>query len=69
MVMTDSEGSAAEDVHSRMPVLLAPGDYTRWLSGSPQEAKALCTAWQGDIRIDRTDQPWVKGAAVQKDLL
>jgi Uncharacterized conserved protein len=27
MVTTDSAGSAAEDVHSRMPVLLAPEDY------------------------------------------
>jgi putative SOS response-associated peptidase YedK len=52
-----------------MPVLLTPDHYARWLSGSPQDAKALCAAWQGEIRIDRTDQPWVKGAAVQRDLL
>lgn len=69
MVMTDSAGSAAEDVHSRMPVLLTPDNHARWLSGSPRDAKALCAAWQGEIRIDRTDQPWVKGAAVQRDLL
>lgn len=69
MVMTDSAGSAAEDVHSRMPVLLAPADYERWVSASPEEAKSLCRAWEGDLRIDRTDQPWVKGGAVQKDLL
>ncbi len=69
MVMTDSAGSAASDVHSRMPVLLRPEDYEGWVSGSPEEAKALCTAWSGDIKIDRTDQPWTRGSAVQKDLL
>lgn len=69
MVMTDSAGSAASDVHSRMPVLLRPDDYGRWVSGSPEEAKSLCTAWSGDINIDRTDQAWVRGAGVQKDLL
>lgn len=69
MVMTDSEGSAAEDVHSRMPVLLAQDDYERWVSGLPEDAKALCRPWEGDLTIDRTDQPWVKGATAQKDLL
>lgn len=69
MVMTDSAGSAAQDVHSRMPVLLASEDYGRWVSGSPEEAKTLCKAWSGDLIIDRTDQPWVRGAASQQSLL
>ena len=69
MVMTDSSGSAAQDVHSRMPVLLRPEDYEGWVSGSPEEAKSLCKAWPGEIIIDRTDQPWTRGSAVQKDLL
>jgi len=69
MVMTDSAGSAAEDVHSRMPVLLRPEDYEGWVSGSPEDAKNLCVPWAGDLKIDRTDQPWTRGSAVQKDLL
>ncbi|MEE4155319.1 MAG: SOS response-associated peptidase family protein [Erythrobacter sp.] len=69
MVMTDSAGSAAHEVHSRMPVLLAPADHARWVGGSPEEAKGLCRAWEGDLAIHRTDQPWVKGAGVQKGLL
>ena len=69
MVMTDSAGSAAQDVHSRMPVLLRPDDYERWVSADPEDAKSLCKPWSGDITIDRTDQPWTKGSAVQKDLL
>lgn len=69
MVMTDSAGSAASDVHSRMPVLLRPEDYEGWVSGSPEDAKALCVAWEGDLNIDQTDQPWVRGAASQQSLL
>lgn len=78
MVMTDSAGSATEQVHSRMPVLLRNEDYTRWLSGSSEEARELCKPWAGDLNIDRTDQPWAslggaglgaKGAASQKSLL
>ncbi len=59
MVMTDSTGSAAEAVHSRMPVLLRPADYEGWVSGSPEEARALCKPWAGDLNIDHTDQPWI----------
>ena len=69
MVMTDSAGSAAQDVHSRMPVLLRPQDYEGWVSGSPDEAKRLCKPWEGDLNIESTDQPWVRGAASQKNLL
>lgn len=59
MVMTDAAGPAA-DVHNRMPVLLAPADYPVWTDGAPAEAKALCKAWEGPLRIDRTDQKWSK---------
>ena len=69
MVMTDSAGSAAEDIHTRMPVLLHRDDYEGWVSGSPEAARALCKAWDGELKIDRTDQPWVRGAASQKNLL
>lgn len=69
MVMTDSEGSAAQEVHSRMPVLLRRQDYEGWVSGAPEEARALCKAYEGDITIEHTDQPWVRGAASQKSLL
>lgn len=69
MVMTDSAGTRAAEVHERMPVLLAPGDHAAWTSGTPEEALALCRAWPGDLAIDRTDQPWAKGAARQPGLL
>jgi putative SOS response-associated peptidase YedK len=63
MVMTDSAGCEAEAVHSRMPVVLAPEDQARWLTAPPEEAITLCRAWQGPLVIDRTPEPWVKGAA------
>jgi len=59
----------ASDVHSRMPVLLRAEDYQAWLSGPPDEAKALCKAWTGDLRIDHSDEAWVKGKPVQTRLL
>ncbi len=69
MVMTDSAGTAAEDVHERMPVLLAPDDYASWLGGPPDAALALCRPWGGPIAIDRTGEPWAKSASWQPGLL
>ncbi len=68
MVMTHSEGTDAASVHERMPVLLAPQDHASWLSGAPQDALARCRPWAGAIAIDRTSQPWAKGAAHQPGL-
>jgi len=62
MVMTDAAGLAAE-VHTRMPVLLRRSDYEGWTDGSPAEAKALCRPFDGDLVLERTDQPWSGGAA------
>jgi putative SOS response-associated peptidase YedK len=69
MVMTDSAGTAASEVHSRMPVLLRPEDCAGWMTGSPDDARALCDPWSGAINIERTDQPWAGGSAAQRALL
>lgn len=69
MVMTDSAGTAAADVHERMPVLLAPDDYAGWTGGTPEAALALCRPWGGPIAIDRTGEPWARGASWQPGLL
>ncbi len=63
MVMTDSAGTAAADVHTRMPVLLAPDDHARWLTAPPDEALALCQPWAGPLAIDRTSKAWAKGGS------
>lgn len=57
MVMTDAAGAAA-DVHSRMPVILSPEDYAGWTDGSPDDARALCRPWSGELSLDRTGDPW-----------
>lgn len=69
MVMTDSAGTDAASVHERMPVLLGRDEHARWLDGTPDVALSLCQPWPGAIAIDRTDQPWAKGAAHQPGLL
>lgn len=69
MVMTDSAGTAAAEVHERMPVLLAPDDYASWTGGTPEAALALCQPWGGPITIDRTGEPWAKSASSQPGLL
>ena len=68
MVMTDA-GGAAKEVHTRMPVLLLQSDYATWIGGSVDDARALCQPWDGAIALDRTDQPWSRGSAVQQSLL
>lgn len=72
MVMTDSAGCHAAEVHERMPVVLAPGDEARWLAGSPQDALDLCRPWPGPLAIERTGEPWsgagAKGGTVQQSL-
>ena len=69
MVMTDSAGSAAAPVHSRMPVLLRPEDHGRWLTGEPDDALAFCQAWPDPLAIDRTTDPWARSGAVQPSLI
>ncbi len=41
-----------------MPVLLTPDDYQTWQDGPPDRARALCMAWPGALKMDRTDDPW-----------
>ncbi len=33
----------------RMPVILDPADYARWLSCSPEEAQQMCRQWHGPL--------------------
>lgn len=68
MVMTDSAGTDAADVHDRMPVLLSPDDHARWLDAPAEQALSLCRGWNGPLTIVRTAQPWVRGAAGQPEL-
>jgi putative SOS response-associated peptidase YedK len=68
MVMTDSAGTDAASVHDRMPVLLAPSDYARWLQSPGEDAIGLCREWHAPLTIARSSEPWAKGAASQPGL-
>jgi len=57
MVMTDAVGAAAE-VHDRMPVILRPDDYDRWQHAAPEEARALCVGYAGEVTIEQTGDSW-----------
>ena len=61
MVMTDCN-EAIRPVHDRMPVLLLPDDYDRWLNGDFDSAVAFQERCFPDalIEMTRTNEPWVK---------
>ncbi|MFZ1744123.1 MAG: SOS response-associated peptidase family protein [Pontixanthobacter sp.] len=59
MVMVGSSGDAAQ-IHSRMPVILAPEHYDQWLGADVNAAMALCQPWSGGLVIDPTTEPWSK---------
>jgi putative SOS response-associated peptidase YedK len=60
-VMTDCN-EAIRPIHDRMPVLLMPEDYDRWLNGSFDDACAFQDRCFPDelIEIRRTSELWVK---------
>lgn len=62
MLMTEANRQVAP-IHDRMPVILTADQWDRWLTGSPQEAFALCQPYNGSLAIDRTEEPWFKSRA------
>lgn len=60
-MMTDANKAVAP-VHNRMPVLLRPDEYDRWLHGSMDDVKAFQErVFPADmIGIERTDDPWFR---------
>lgn len=50
--------AAMEDVHDRMPVILADDAHRRWLETGPDDALSLCVTWSGDLAVDHTGELW-----------
>ena len=66
LVMTDANAHARE-VHERMPVVLDPDGYDRWLGTDTDAARALCRSWPGDLVLTRTADKWgQRGTAAPK---
>ncbi len=61
MVMTDASPQM-QDVHDRMPVILAPGDWPRWTGPDSDAAMTLVRTWHGDLAVERSSQRWAGGA-------
>lgn len=70
MVMVDGHPQMAE-VHDRMPLILSHAAQRYWLEGTPEDALALCRTWEGELRVERTVQPWAGKAATspQRNLI
>ena len=60
MVMCDNRADL-EYVHDRMPVILAPADYDRWLQAPLDDILDLCKPWQGKITVEQTGDKWGRG--------
>lgn len=67
-VMTDCN-EAIRPVHDRMPVLLMPDEYDRWLHGSFEDAVGFQSQCFPDdlIEMERTSDLWVKRKAVASE--
>lgn len=59
MLITDANAQVAP-VHNRMPVILRSESWEQWLAGTPSEAYDLCVPFEGELALDRTDEPWFK---------
>jgi putative SOS response-associated peptidase YedK len=50
-IVTTRANRLLKEVHDRMPVIVAPGDYQRWLTGSEPTAKKLLVPYIGAMTI------------------
>ena len=41
-ILTTTPNELMKPIHNRMPVIVHPGNYETWLTGTPDEAQALC---------------------------
>lgn len=62
--MTTDSNDAVAPLNPRMPVLLRPNDYERWLHGTVQDVIAFQFREMPADRlvVDRTDELWRGGA-------
>jgi putative SOS response-associated peptidase YedK len=50
-IVTTRASRLVSEVHDRMPVIVAPADYQRWLSGPEAAAKKLCLPYAAGLTI------------------
>jgi putative SOS response-associated peptidase YedK len=61
-ILTTAPNALVAPLHDRMPVILAPGDYDRWLGDEPDPAELIrpyaaddMTAWPVSPRVNKAD--------------
>jgi putative SOS response-associated peptidase YedK len=59
MVMTEACEHVGP-VHDRMPAILPRKDWADWLDGPPDAAGLLCRPYELEMRVERTEEAWVR---------
>jgi len=52
-IITSRANKLLSEVHDRMPVIIAPADHQRWLTGPLQTARRLLVSYTGGMTIAR----------------
>lgn len=55
-IITTRANKLLSEVHERMPVIIAPLDYQRWLTGTVQMAKRLLVPYTGGMTVARVGE-------------
>jgi putative SOS response-associated peptidase YedK len=50
-IITTQANKLVNEVHEHMPVIIAPADYQRWLTGADQTARRLLVPYTGAMTI------------------
>lgn len=58
-MVTVTSCAQMDGINDRMPVVLAPEDWQRWMQGTPEEASKLLRTCHA-LAVDRTSEPWGK---------
>ena len=50
-IITTGAAAAVQPIHDRMPVIVAPADEEKWLTGPLDEARAILTPYAGPLSV------------------
>lgn len=52
-IITTDPAPSIKHIHSRMPLIIGPPDYERWLTGDPEDTETLIVPWAGEPLVAR----------------
>jgi putative SOS response-associated peptidase YedK len=56
-IATTAASGSLSELHDRMPVILAPGDYSQWLDPTLQEPSALAHMLESGEEVELLAEP------------